>query len=307
MLRRESLATFARAFMRSLAVGIVGSLLAACGGGGSGGDPPSGTPPPPAAAPPPAPPAPQFSNKTNDSGISFVHRIVNGANSKAEMFSGGAAAGDYDADGDIDLYVVRGNVGPNLLYRNDGGNKFTDVAATAGVARPHPAGGGYLQSGPVFVDLDGDADLDLFVGGLEGHPCVVFENEGNGTFRDITAQSGLTSMGARNTISASFGDYDLDGDLDCSPRALGHAPAARRDRKPRRYRDPVAQRQQHERDPLHQRERGITDCGSRCPETRRLRRVSAQRARIRLLVRRYVRPHGRRPVPGRLDRLGLQQ
>src|SRR5688572_24531202 len=197
---------------RALAVSVAGAL-AACGGGGGDTGQPTGNPPPgPAGAPPPA--APQFSNITNSTGISFVHRIINATNSKAELLASGAAAGDYDADGDIDLYVVRGNSGPNLLYRNDGRNKFTDVAAAAGVARAHPAGGGYLQSGPVFVDLDGDADLDLFVGGLEGHPCAVFRNEGNGTFRDITAQSSLGSMGARNTISASFGDYDLDGDLD---------------------------------------------------------------------------------------------
>jgi hypothetical protein len=115
---------------------------------------------------------------------------------------------------------VRGNSGPNLLYRNDGGNRFTDVAAAAGVARANPGGGGgYLQSGPVFVDLDGDADLDLFIGGLEGDPTAVFANNGNGTFGDVTAQSGFASMTAKNTISASFADYDLDGDLDL---ALAH-------------------------------------------------------------------------------------
>jgi hypothetical protein len=188
--------------------------LAGCGGGGggdAGGNPPGGNAPP-AGAPPPTPP--QFSNITNSTGISFVHRIVNATNSKAELLAGGAAAGDYDADGDLDLYVVRGNSGPNLLYRNDGGNRFTDVAAAAGVARANPAGGGYLQSGPVFVDLDGDADLDLFVGGLEGDPGAVFANLGNSTFSDVTAQSGFAAMGAKNTISASFADYDLDGDLD---------------------------------------------------------------------------------------------
>jgi len=202
---------------RALAVSVAGAL-AACGGGGGDTGQPTGNPPPgPAGAPPPA--APQFSNITNSTGISFVHRIINATNSKAELLASGAAAGDYDADGDIDLYVVRGNSGPNLLYRNDGGNKFTDVAAAAGVARAKPAGGGYLQSGPVFVDLDGDADLDLFVGGLEGDPGAVFANLGNGTFSDVTAQSGLAAMGAKNTISASLADYDLDGDLDL---ALAH-------------------------------------------------------------------------------------
>jgi hypothetical protein len=49
---------------------------------------------------------------------------------------------------------------------------------------------------------------------MEGDPCVLYENEGDGTFTDVTEESGLKSMGARNTISAAFGDYDLDGDLD---------------------------------------------------------------------------------------------
>jgi enediyne biosynthesis protein E4 len=189
------------------------AAAAACSGGGGGDGGTSGAPPAP-QPPAPAPPAPQFSNTTNGTGISFVHQIVNPTNSKAEMFAGGVAAGDYDGDDDLDLYVVRGNVGPNLLYRNDGGNRFTDVAAAAGVARASPSGGGYLQSGPVFVDLDGDGDLDLFVGGLEGDSCVLFANNGDGTFSDVTATSGLTQLRARNNISASFGDVDLDGDLD---------------------------------------------------------------------------------------------
>jgi hypothetical protein len=206
----------AAALKRVFVAGFAGALAACGGGGGDGGNQSGANPPPP--GPPPAPP--QFSNITNSTGISFVHKIINATNSKAELLAGGAAAGDYDADGDLDLYVVRGNSGPNLLYRNDGGNKFTDVAGAAGVARANPAGGGgYLQSGPVFVDLDGDADLDLFVGGLEGDPGAVFANNGNGSFSEVTAQSGLGAMSAKNTISASFADYDLDGDLDL---ALAH-------------------------------------------------------------------------------------
>jgi enediyne biosynthesis protein E4 len=199
---------FAPSLARRLASGMLGSVLAGCGGGG--GDDGGEEPPPP----PPPTQTKQFTNATNDTGIRFVHGIVGGTDSKAQEFAGGAAAGDYDGDGDLDLYIVRGNVGANLLYRNDGGNEFTDVTDEAGVARENPAGGGYLQSGPVFADMDGDGDLDLFIGGLEGDPCALFANNGDGTFSDVTAASGIGTLGATSTVSASFGDYDLDGDLD---------------------------------------------------------------------------------------------
>ena len=156
----------------------------------------------------------QFSNITNSTGISYVHGIAGGATTMPEMFGGGVASGDYDGDGDIDLFVVRGDIGSNLLYRNDGGNRFTDVAAAAGVADTNPAGGAFRHSGPTFADMDGDGDLDLFIGGIEGDPCVIFENDGDGTFTDVSLGSGFETMAAANTISSAFGDYDLDGDLD---------------------------------------------------------------------------------------------
>jgi hypothetical protein len=197
----------ARLALRAAALAALAAAAASCGGGG--GSDSSGNPPPP-----PPPPTVQFRNITASTGISFVHGIVNPTHSKAELFGGGVAAGDYDGDGDVDLYVVRGNIGPNLLYRNDGNNHFTDVAAAAGVDDAAPGGHGYLHSGPAFADVDGDGDLDLFVGGMEGDPCILFENNGDGTFSDVTEASGFKTMGAKNTISASFGDYDLDGDLD---------------------------------------------------------------------------------------------
>ena len=129
-------------------------------------------------------------------------------------FAGGAAAGDYDDDGDIDLFVVRGDAGPHLLYRNDGNNTFAEVAATAGLAYTKSATENYRQSGPTFADMDGDGDLDLFIGGVQGDPCSLFMNNGDGTFTDVSAGSGLDSMGAEQTVSAAFGDYDLDGDPD---------------------------------------------------------------------------------------------
>ena len=67
----------------------------------------------------------------------------------------GAAAGDYDNDGDADLYVTC--LGPNRLYRNNGDGTFTDVAAKAGVADPR------WSTGAAFVDYDNDGRLDLFV------------------------------------------------------------------------------------------------------------------------------------------------
>ena len=66
----------------------------------------------------------------------------------------GVTAGDFDNDGDTDLYVT--NVGPNVLLRNDGG-RFTDVTATAGVGDPG------WSSSAAFVDYDADGDLDLYV------------------------------------------------------------------------------------------------------------------------------------------------
>lgn len=125
-----------------------------------------------------------------------------------------AAAGDYDNDGDIDLFIVRGDIGPNLLYRNAGNLFFEEVADAAGVAFTRSATENYAHGGAMFADLDGDGFLDLFMGGLDGQPSRLFKNNGDGTFTDVTAGSGIDAMLAAHTLSAAFGDYDLDGDLD---------------------------------------------------------------------------------------------
>src|SRR5688572_25540359 len=137
---------------RAAALALWAGAALSCGGGGGDDPPDTGGPPPPPQ------PDPQFSNITTSTGIEFVHGIVNPTDSKAEMFGGGVAAGDYDGDGDLDLYVVRGDIGPNLLYRNDGNNQFTDVAAAAGRDHAAPGGGGYLHRRPAFAEVDGDGD-----------------------------------------------------------------------------------------------------------------------------------------------------
>lgn len=191
--------------------------LAACsGGGGSGSGTNSGagnTSQPP--APPPAPVA-EFVEITTGSGIQFEvgYSKIRGDLFEVPYLAGGVASGDYDNDGDIDLFVVRGDIGPNQLYRNEGNNVFMEVAAAAGVANTRSATENYRHSGPIFADMDGDDDLDLFVGGVQGDPSRLFANNGDGTFSDVTAGSGLDLMGASQTLSAAFGDYDLDGDID---------------------------------------------------------------------------------------------
>jgi hypothetical protein len=124
--------------------------------------------------------------------------------------AGGVAAGDIDRDGDVDLYVITGDARPNGLLVNDGAGHYTDAAEQAGVALP-----GHQSSGPVFADVDGDGWLDLTVGGMGESGMMLFRNNGDGTFSDITPNSGVTRKAAgQNDFSSAFGDPDGDGDLD---------------------------------------------------------------------------------------------
>ena len=77
---------------------------------------------------------PLFHNVTLSAGISHVHGYVEEVVGTHHMFLAGVAASDYDNDGFVDLYVIRGSIGPNLLYRNLGDGTFEDVAAAARVA-----------------------------------------------------------------------------------------------------------------------------------------------------------------------------
>ena len=197
-----------RVFLTSAALVCIACLMS-CGGGGSGGASTSPPPPPPTAAL-------QFSEITAASGIGFAVGFSEQPGDVFDIpfFSGGVASGDYDGDGDIDLFVLRGDIGPNLLYRNEGGNVFEEVASQAGLAFTKSATENYRHSGPIFADLEGDGDLDLFLGGVQGDPCLIFANNGDGTFVDVTGGSGVDGIGAQQNVSSAFGDYDLDGDLD---------------------------------------------------------------------------------------------
>jgi hypothetical protein len=141
----------------------------------------------------------------------------------------GVAVGDYDNDGNADLYVT--SYGKNVLYHNNGDGTFTDVTAKAGVA-----GGGWSVSAG-FFDYDNDGKLDLFVtrymdwdtdhnkicGGdwhtycppnaFPATTCLLFHNRGDGTFEDVTERSGLAAKKGR-ALGVAFADYDGDGFTD---------------------------------------------------------------------------------------------
>ena len=114
----------------------------------------------------------------------------------------GAAWGDYDNDGDPDLYVVR-SLAANLLYRNDPLG-FVEVGAAAGLA---DEGDG---SGASWADYDGDGDLDLYVTNF-GDPNRLYRNNG-GTFTEVGATMGVDDAG--DGYGAAWADYDRDGDPD---------------------------------------------------------------------------------------------
>lgn len=166
--------------------------------------------------PPPITLSNQFADVTRDSGIQFQSGYIRPVSNRdiESIVKTGVAAGDYDNDGDVDFFIVRGDIGPNLLYRNEGNLEFVDVAKDAGVDLTKSSEENYRHSGPIFADMDGDGDLDLFIGGVDGDPSQLFENNGDGTFINVTSGSGIHLLSALNNLSATFGDYDLDGDLD---------------------------------------------------------------------------------------------
>lgn len=142
-----------------------------------------------------------------------------------ERYCKGAAVGDYDNDGDQDLYLsnigAHADLGVNRLYRNNGQAEFDDVASELGVDGPA------WSFATWFFDYDNDGELDLFVGGYEAtmedvaadyaglpetatRPRLYHNN--NGTFEDRAVSMGLDRPFL--PMGANFGDFDNDGWLD---------------------------------------------------------------------------------------------
>lgn len=151
----------------------------------------------------------RFVDRLAASGIPFRHRIVDDAGKAYRPahydHGNGLAVADVDGDGRLDIYFVN-QAGGNVLVRNLGGGRFEDVTVPAGVAVP-----GKVSVSASFGDIDNDGDADLYVTTVRGGNHL-FENDGQGRFRDISAAAGVSYTG--HSSSAVFFDYDRDGRLD---------------------------------------------------------------------------------------------
>ena len=167
-------------------------------------------------ASPPSATAVQYVDVTRKTGISFQHD--NAASSEKfliETMGSGCGWIDYNQDGLLDLYLVNGGATRlcrpaqslrSALYRNNGDGTFTDVTIKAGVAAE-----GLFGMGVAVGDYNNDGLPDLFVLGYGS--CILYRNNGDGTFTDVTAKAGVSNLG-RWASSASWFDYDNDGKLD---------------------------------------------------------------------------------------------
>jgi ASPIC and UnbV./FG-GAP repeat. len=151
----------------------------------------------------------------------------------------GVCAGDYDNDGREDLFVTYW--GDCSLFHNNGDGTFTDVAAKAGVTTRTTSGLKRWNTGCAFLDYDRDGHLDLFVGnyidfdpktaplpesgpclykgimvacgppGLQGGKNILFRNNGNGTFTDVSKPSGILKTAGTYSLGVLVADFDNDG------------------------------------------------------------------------------------------------
>jgi hypothetical protein len=176
---------------------------------------------------------PKFWNRLfRNEGKMRFRDVTEAAGVAGEGYSMGAAAGDFDNDGLVDLFVA--GVNRNILYHNLGGGKFADVTAKSGI------GSSEWGVAAGWFDFDHDGLLDLMVvnyGSWQGdqnrfcgdesrklrvychpkyfdpRPNQLYRNRGGGVFEDVTGRSGIGAHSGRG-MSVAFADYDADGWMD---------------------------------------------------------------------------------------------
>ncbi|MEO0532195.1 MAG: ASPIC/UnbV domain-containing protein, partial [Planctomycetota bacterium] len=123
---------------------------------------------------------------------------------------------DFDDDGDLDLFMTGADGEESKIFRNDGGNQFTDVDTITGQDLLTDTGGDL--NGARVIDYDNDGDLDLFFHDhlqANGRSSArkLYRNDGDWTFTNVTASEGLEEFN-RGSYDSTWGDLDRDGDLD---------------------------------------------------------------------------------------------
>ncbi len=183
--------------------------------------------------------SPKFWNRLyrNNRDGTFID-VTEKAGVKGEGYSMGVAVADYDNDGDQDLFVA--GVNRNLLFRNDGNGRFDDVTEKARLSGVDPERSKMWSVAAAWLDYDNDGDLDLFVVNYckwnpeidpycgatkegwrtycfpdryEGLPNQLFRNNGDGTFTDVSSQSGVGKHIGKG-MGVAIADYDDDGFVD---------------------------------------------------------------------------------------------
>jgi len=181
--------------------------------------------------------SPKYSNRlfANDGKGHFTD-VTEKAGLTGDGYDIAAAVGDYDNDGNEDLFV--GGVHGNRLYHNNGDGTFTDVTKKAGIDQPDSEYGPLWTVGAAWVDVNNDGLLDLFVvnyfswdirtepacmaaGGRDycdpkfykRTPNQLFLNNGDGTFRNVSAESGIRAHPGKG-MGVGVADFDLDGWMD---------------------------------------------------------------------------------------------
>ncbi len=177
-----------------------------------------------------------FNRLYRNNGDGTFTDVTEAAGVRGEGYAMGVAAADYDNDGFTDLYVT--GVNRNQLFHNNGNGTFTDVTAKAGVLGMIPKIGKAWSISAGWFDYDNDGLLDLIVinyvnwtlasepacsiagirsycspGSFTGEPNLLYHNNGDGTFTDVSEKSGIGKLVGKG-MGVAFADYDNDGFTD---------------------------------------------------------------------------------------------